>query len=192
MDSEKAVDILKQALLIEKKGNAFYRQVASTARHPDVKQFFETMAEEEVRHIQILSDQFKAYHENRQFASMNYDSDAGKRAVDSVLTRDLVEAMQAAEFEAAAVSAAVAMEKNAIALYGARAAEATDPEEHEIVLQAIATGQSLLSIEIEDEGEDEEHIMVERANLSESHPDYFFTPGNRVIDIFIPLKNLFC
>ncbi len=129
MDSEKAVDILKQALLIEKKGNAFYRQVAGTAQHPEVKQFFETMAAEEVRHIEILSDQFKAYHENRRFASLNYETDAGKSAVADVLTQDLVAAMQAADFEAAAVSAAVAMEKNAIKLYGARAAEATDPEE---------------------------------------------------------------
>jgi rubrerythrin len=129
MDSEKAVDILKQALLIEKKGNAFYRQVASTARHPEVKQFFETMAAEEVRHIEILSEQYKAYHENSQFASMNYSTAAAGSAVDKVLTQDLVEAMQAADFEAAAVTAAVAMEKNAIKLYGARAAEATDPEE---------------------------------------------------------------
>ncbi len=129
MDSEKAVEILKQALLIEKKGKAFYSQVAGTAQHPEVKQFFETMAEEEVRHIEILSDQFRAYHENRRFASLNYDSDAGKSAVDNVLTQDLVAAMQAADFESAAVSAAVAMEKNAIKLYGGRAAEATDPEE---------------------------------------------------------------
>ncbi|MDJ0801427.1 MAG: ferritin family protein [Desulfobacterales bacterium] len=129
MDSEKAVEILKQALLIEKKGKAFYSQVAGTAQHPEVKQFFETMAEEEVRHIEILSDQFRAYHENRRFASLNYDSDAGKSAVENVLTQDLVAAMQAADFESAAVSAAVAMEKNAIKLYGGRAAEATDPEE---------------------------------------------------------------
>ena len=129
MDSQKAVDILKQALLIEKKGKAFYRQVAGTARHPEVKQFFETMAEEEVRHIEILSEQFKAYHENRQFASLNYKTDTTEWVADKVLTKDLVEAMQAADFEAAAVSAAVAMEKNAIKLYGARAAEATDPEE---------------------------------------------------------------
>ena len=47
----------------------------------------------------------------------------------NVLTQDLVEAMQAADFEAAAVSAAVAMEKNAIKLYSTRAAEATDPDE---------------------------------------------------------------
>jgi rubrerythrin len=126
MDDEKAIEILKQALLIEKKGNAFYRQVARTARHPDVKQFFETMAEEEVRHIEILSDQYKAYHANRCFAAMHYDTTG---AVDKVLTRDLVAAMQAADFEAAAVTAAVAMEKNAVKLYGARAAEASDPEE---------------------------------------------------------------
>lgn len=145
MDSEKAVDILKQALLIEKKGKAFYRQVASTARHPEVKQFFETMAAEEVRHIEILSEQYKAYHENRQFASMDYSTDAAGSAVDKVLTRDLVEAMQAADFEAAAVTAAVAMEKNAIKLYGARAAEATDPEEKALYEWLTQWEQSHLS-----------------------------------------------
>ena len=111
------------------------------------------MAEEEVRHIQILSDQFKAYHENRQFASMNYDHAAGKRAVDEVLTRNLVAAMQAAEFEAAAVSAAVAMEKNAIKLYGARAAEATDPEEKALYEWLARWEESHLSFLAELEGE---------------------------------------
>ncbi len=111
------------------------------------------MADEEVRHIEILSDQFKAYHENRQFASMNYDHDDGKRAVDEVLTRNLVEAMQAAEFEAAAVSAAVAMEKNAIKLYGARAAEATDPEEKALYEWLARWEKSHLSFLAELEGE---------------------------------------
>jgi rubrerythrin len=60
---------------------------------------------------------------------MTYPTADGGSAVDQVLTKDLVSAMQAADFEAAAVSAAVAMEKNAIKLYGARAAEASDPEE---------------------------------------------------------------
>ncbi|MBL0712965.1 MAG: ferritin-like domain-containing protein, partial [Desulfosarcina sp.] len=90
MDSEKAIDILKQALLIEKKGKAFYRHVATTARHPAVKQFFETMAEEEVRHIEILSEQYKAYHDKRQFASMNYTAGAGRSAIGQILTQDLV------------------------------------------------------------------------------------------------------
>nr|MBL0715449.1 rubrerythrin [Desulfobacterales bacterium] len=49
--------------------------------------------------------------------------------IGQILTQDLVKAMQAADFEAAAVTAAVAMEKNAVKLYGDRAAEATDPAE---------------------------------------------------------------
>jgi rubrerythrin len=153
MQSPKAVEVLKQALLIEKKGKAFYRQVAEAARHPEVKQFFETMAAEEVRHIEILSDQFKAYHENQKFASMNYADDAGQSAVDQVLTRELVAAMQAADFEAAAVSAAVAMEKNAIQLYGARAAEADDPEEKALYEWLARWEQSHLSFLAELESE---------------------------------------
>ena len=68
----------------------------------------------------------KARHVSGGDTLLDVDGDS---AVDQVLTKDLVSAMQAADFEAAAVSAAVAMEKNAIKLYGTRAAEASDPEE---------------------------------------------------------------
>jgi HD-GYP domain-containing protein (c-di-GMP phosphodiesterase class II) len=68
--------------------------------------------------------------------------------------------------------------------------EETDPEEHDIILEALSSGEALLSIEIEDEGDDEELILAERANLSIQHPDFFFTPANQVVDIVSPLKNI--
>jgi rubrerythrin len=46
-----------------------------------------------------------------------------------VLTRDLKNQVSAAGFESAAIAAAMAMEKNAIALYSQRAQEAKDPNE---------------------------------------------------------------
>ena len=67
MPDHSALDILKQALLLERRGRAFYQQVAAQTQNAAVREFFETMAEEELRHIQILSTQFKTYVETREF-----------------------------------------------------------------------------------------------------------------------------
>jgi len=128
MPGTNTVDILKSAILLEKKGRAFYGQVAEQTSHAAVKRFFELMADEEAEHIRILTEQFKSYQDTAHFAPLaapgNTADIAGK-----VLTADLVDAIAAADYEAAAISAAIAMEKNAVRLYTDRAAGTADPEE---------------------------------------------------------------
>jgi rubrerythrin len=122
------MDILKSAILLEKKGNAFYGQVAGQATHPEVKRFFQLMADEEVQHIKILTEQFKTYQDTNHFAGVE-DTGETDNIAAKVLTSDLVDAIAAADYEAAAISAAMAMEKKAIRLYADRAAVAEDPDE---------------------------------------------------------------
>lgn len=128
MPSTNPVDILKSAILLEKKGNAFYSQVASQASHPEIKRFFELMADEEIQHIQMLTEQFQSYRDTERFTPLAAPEDNDNIA-DKVMTGDLVNAIAAADYEAAAISAAMAMEKKAIRLYADRAATAEDPEE---------------------------------------------------------------
>ena len=59
MSVDKTVEILKNAILLEKRGQAFYAKVAEQASSEAVKQFFSLMAEEELTHVSILSEQFK-------------------------------------------------------------------------------------------------------------------------------------
>ena len=61
-------DILKRAILLEKRGRAFYQKAAEQTDVEALKTFFTGMADEETRHIQILSDHFKNYEANREFA----------------------------------------------------------------------------------------------------------------------------
>ena len=128
MSATNPVEILKSAILLEKKGNAFYSQVASQASHPEVKRFFELMAEEEVQHVKILTEQFKAYQDTKQFTPMAA-TDSTENIADKVLSGDLVDAIAAADYEAAAISAAMAMEKKAIRLYADRAVQAENQDE---------------------------------------------------------------
>jgi len=129
MSEDRTVEILKNAILVEKRGKAFYQKVAQQASGKAVKAFFETMADEEVKHVKILADQYKAYRENQQFKPGNYSEEHGQEMASKVITTQLKEEISAADYEAAAISAAMSMEKNAIRLYQNRADEANDPNE---------------------------------------------------------------
>jgi rubrerythrin len=129
MSEKSSLDILKEAILLERRGQAFYRTVADQASQPAVREFFETMAEEEARHIQILSDQFKSVRQNGRFSPRDLPETAAGVVADQVLSPALREKIAAADFEAAAISAAMGMEEKAIRLYAGRADTADDPEE---------------------------------------------------------------
>ena len=129
MTEDKTTEILKNAILLEKRGYAFYSKVAEQATGEAVKRFFEMMAEEEVKHIQILSDQFKAYHEEKQFKFSAETENTGFETAGAILNEELKNQISAADFEAAAIAAAMGMEQRAIEIYSGRAADASDPNE---------------------------------------------------------------
>lgn len=129
MPAKTSIDILKEAILLERRGQAFYGKVASQAEDPDVKAFFETMAQEEVRHVEILESQFAAYVQNQQFIPITPEEEANEPIAQLVLSQEVKDKIAAADFEAAAISAAMLMEEKAIALYSKRAENAQDPAE---------------------------------------------------------------
>lgn len=129
MSEDRSTEILKNAILLEKRGHAFYSKVAQQARGEAVKKFFQLMAEEEVNHVKLLSEQFKAYRSSKKFKAHTYDDQDEFKTATSILTADLKRQIAAADYEAAAVAAAMAMEKNAVQIYSSRAAETQDPDE---------------------------------------------------------------
>ena len=132
MTENSALDILKNAILLEKRGKAFYRTAAKQSSNSDVAAFFQTMADEEVRHVEILSKQFKIFKASGKFSA----PDTSKTSIvsEQVLTPDVKNRIAAADFEAAAISAAMLMEERTILLYSKRGEESTDPEEKKLYL----------------------------------------------------------
>ena len=106
MSEDRTVEILKNAILLEKRGNAFYQKVAEQASGKAVKAFFEMMADEEVKHVKILSDQYKAYQQNQQFDPGHYNQKHGEAMTSKVITAEFKKEVSAADYEAAAISAA--------------------------------------------------------------------------------------
>jgi rubrerythrin len=137
MEESKAIEILKTALLLERRGKAFYSQVAAQAADPDVKQIFEIMADEEDEHIKFLSEQFTHYKEHQRFKEVKFPKGENDTASE-ILSDKMKESISAASFEAAAISSAIDMETRAIEIYSSRAKQATDPEEKDFY-QWLAT-----------------------------------------------------
>ena len=89
MSEDKTTDILKSAILMEKRGQAFYEKVAQQTSGTVVKRFFEMMADEEKNHIRILSTQFKAYQENKQFDSTQFDGPHESDIAAQVISKEI-------------------------------------------------------------------------------------------------------
>ena len=128
MEENKAIEILKTAVLLERRGQAFYERVAKQATDPDVKQIFEIMAEEEAEHIEVLSEQFIFYAKHDRFKVVKPAKESGDTASE-ILSAKIKKNISAASFEAAAISSAIDMETQAIKVYSERAKQTTDPEE---------------------------------------------------------------
>ena len=129
MNTDPTIDILKSAILLETRGRAFYRKAAAQSSNSAVKNFFETMASEEDEHIRILSKQFKSFNQDGHFITEPATESPAQGLSDDILNKDTLAKISAADFEAAAISAAMAMEQRAIQLYAERADSAEDAGE---------------------------------------------------------------
>lgn len=128
MEENTMLDILKQAIVLERRGKAFYKNIAEKAENKAVQEVFDMLAKEEQKHIQTLSEQFKAYRHEKKFIPINLHEKDTAGIASKVLTREIKEKISAAGFEAAAISAGIAMEERAIKLYSESAQNASDPE----------------------------------------------------------------
>ncbi len=129
MKVSKSLEIIKHAILLERRGRAFYRKVSEQTEESAVKEFFEIMASEETKHISVLAEQYNVLREEGHFSSAFSDiSETGATISDS-LSNEIKEKISAASYESAAISAAIGFEESAVKLYSSRADEAKDPEE---------------------------------------------------------------
>lgn len=127
-----AEDILKTAILLERRGKAFYATAARQTESEAARKIFTMMAEEEDEHIAFLSRQFAEYEKNGTFAKNDVETPVDDTDVVMILSEQMKKEISAAGFEAAAISAAIDFENRAIEVYQGRADEATDPNEKEM------------------------------------------------------------
>jgi rubrerythrin len=114
--SARAIDALKSAILLERRGRAFYEKVAGSAADPGVREVFRTMAEEERGHEEALAMHYSSLVREGVLAAVTSLGGTPDTA-GLVLTRKTAGGIDAAGYEAAAISAAMALETNAEKYY---------------------------------------------------------------------------
>jgi rubrerythrin len=119
------IEILKNAILMERQGKAFYEHVANTTQSDAVRNIFAFMAKEEQLHIEQLSEQYTHFLNDNAFKVKEFPmGDTG--FVERIMTKGICKEINAASFEAAAISAAIDFENKAIEVYSQSAFTATD------------------------------------------------------------------
>ena len=141
------IEVLKQAILMEKRGKSFYKKIAEQTDNEEVKKIFNAMSKEEDLHIRILSEQFANYAHYKEFKISNLKDKGEEGSVaDMILSKEIKTKLSASGFEAAAISAAIDMENKAIDLYEDRAKKAESPAEKNIYEWLANWEQSHLNI----------------------------------------------
>jgi len=127
--TKSAEDILKTAILLERRGKAFYSTAARETKSEAVCKIFTMMAEEEDEHIAFLSRQFAEYERNGKFAETTVQTRADEAEAVAILSDRVKREISAASYEAAAISAAIDFENRAVEIYQGRSNEAADLNE---------------------------------------------------------------
>jgi rubrerythrin len=130
--SKSAKDILKTAILLERRGKAFYTTAAGASESEAVREIFTTMAGEEDAHIEFLSRQFAEFQKSGKFIHNDMKSPEDDAEAVMILCEQVKTQISAAGFEAAAISAAIDFENRAVEVYQGRADEASDPNEKQM------------------------------------------------------------
>jgi rubrerythrin len=131
MSKEKKLDILKGAILLEHRGKALYQSVAQSSASQAVKELFLFLAAEEDKHIEVLNSQFVQVKKGEPVNLSEVDL-TGPPSHEHILTDDIITQVSGAGYEAAAISAALEFEKNAVAFYSQQESSAATPEEKKL------------------------------------------------------------
>lgn len=132
METKNPVDILKMAILMEMRGFAFYTKVAEQTKDDDIRNIFNIMAREENIHIKTLSGQFSDYEKNKKFSDTSLTDSSAAGITKLILSEEIKNKISSAGYEAAAISAAIDMEKKAIEVYSSQAEISKDPNEKKL------------------------------------------------------------
>jgi len=127
---DQILEILRKAYQIEVDGYTFYSMTAERATKPAVEELFAKLAQDEVQHQAFLKDILKNYETKHTGAfpvSFKMPGDIGAFS-EKVFTDRFREQAEGAEFEMAALSVGMTLEKNAVAHFSGAARGASEEE----------------------------------------------------------------
>ncbi len=119
MDKKRVVEILQEAIILERQSKHFYEHEAYEAEHESVRKIFKIIAEEEKKHEHTLLDEYKHFIEEGNLHHLDSLKEHSE-LFSHVVSEDIKEEIKSASHESAALSAALGIERNAYELYSQR------------------------------------------------------------------------
>ncbi|HNW70786.1 MAG TPA: ferritin family protein [Bacteroidales bacterium] len=134
MENKKSLEIIKSAIVMEARGQAFYLHVAEQTKSEDIKNIFTIMAGEEKLHAEFLTKQYASLKKSGKPDKQILPGTAEEKVVKLILSPEIKKQISGAGYEAAAISASIDMENKAVEIYTDFAEKAEDPEIKELFL----------------------------------------------------------
>ena len=125
MNKNRTNMILKKAIIMEQQGRIFYENIAINTDSEGLQKIFRTMAAEEIIHEKTLRSLLETGKETLLPETLS-------EFADSVLADDIIAEICGASYEAAAISAAMALEIRTVDFYKAGAETAASEDEKKL------------------------------------------------------------
>ena len=128
-ESKQAViKAIKDAVMVEVKGQQLYHHAAEKADDVAAKKMFEMLAQDEDDHVRILMNQYKSLVEAGKLDLDDVHPAEVDHGSQTVITDDFKKAVQRGKFEMAVISIGCDLERKAISYYKEHAEKTDNPE----------------------------------------------------------------
>ena len=125
---EAMIKVIKDAVMVEIKGQQLYSHAAETTEDPAAKAMFEMLARDEDDHVRILMAQYKSLVEAGKLDLSDVHPAEVDHGSHDVITDDFKKSIKRGKFEMAVIGIGCDLENKAIAYYKEQGAKAEDPD----------------------------------------------------------------
>ncbi|MCK5481859.1 MAG: ferritin family protein, partial [Gammaproteobacteria bacterium] len=125
---QEMIKIIKDAVMVEVKGQQLYTHAATEAEDPAARAMFEMLAKDEDDHVRILTNQYKSLIAEGKLNLDEVHPAAVDHGSQDVVTDDFKRSIKRGKFEMAVISIGCDLENKAIAYYKEHAAKTDDPD----------------------------------------------------------------
>jgi len=131
-DETQTLEILKKAIQVERDGYLFYKTAAEKTVDAKGKEMFESLASDEVKHMNALREQYKNFKEEGKFEFEEEDLEKEFKidfnSKSPIFSEQIKAKIKERHFEMTALSIGIMLETNSIDFYKKSAEQTEDPQ----------------------------------------------------------------
>jgi rubrerythrin len=148
---QRLLNVLRDAMELERRGHAFYLQAAESTTAPRGKSTFLTLARDELDHLNLLDEAFRSLLRDGTMPRMPEPSDAApsappKRPTVFPSPKEAAQEIRVTAGEVDALKRGMEAEQDSIALYSQELARAETEDEKQLFGSLVAVEQGHLTI----------------------------------------------